>query len=335
MPKFLLKSKINSLLKNTGKAPIVEINFLGTGGAFDLEEKNSSALIKTAAGTILIDCGSTVYTQLREKSLIESVDYVFITHCHEDHIGSLSTFIYHKYFIQKQTVKIECIPSLKPLLETYLIDICGHMPDSFIINSEESFLYEDLNMMAYKIETTGYHFKDYPSSGFVFKFRKSGEDFYVLYSGDINTPFINLIESMSPDLYTSLLKSSENVFIFHESTSRDYPPAFPHCKYDKLETIVDIFPNIYTYHHSQEDTKSILQDYRIAKMKIDSIKRAIDADLVKKLSLVKKYETQEALRIQAKKMKEEFEEEFFMPPLRVKDLNLIGKELVIQEEMGI
>ena len=105
MSKFSIKSRLNSLLKGGGKQPIVEIMFLGTGGAFDLNEKNSSAIIKTAKGTILIDCGSTVYSELRKKNSVEDIDYVFITHCHEDHIGSLSTLVYHKYFSQKSKVK--------------------------------------------------------------------------------------------------------------------------------------------------------------------------------------------------------------------------------------
>ena len=185
MSKFILKSRINSLLKNTGKHPVVEINFLGTGGAFDLLEKNSSAIIKTSGGTILIDCGSTVYSELITRKLIDDIDYVFITHCHEDHIGSLSTFVYHKYFVQKKTVKIECIPSLKAKIETYLKDICGHPSDSFVVNSVPGNLYEDLNMIVYKIETTGLHYKDFVSAGFLFNFRKNKEDLFLIYSGDM------------------------------------------------------------------------------------------------------------------------------------------------------
>jgi len=338
MAKFILKSKLNSLLKNTGKPPIVEVIFLGTGGAFDLAEKNSSAIIKTAGGTILIDCGSTVYSELQAKNLVDSIDYVFITHCHEDHIGSLSTLIYHKYFVQKKLVKIECIPSLQPKIEMYLRDVCGHdgpLTESFTINSNHGIVYEDLNMIIHKFDTTNHHYKDYPTGGFVFNFRKGGEDLFVVYSGDINVPFTEIIESENVKLYELLLKHPENVFIFHESTSREYPPHYPHCEYQKLEKVVETFPNIYTYHHSEEETKSVLKKIRETKIKLDAIKRAIDADLNKKLSLAKTYETKEKLRIQAKRLKDEFAEDFNMPPLKAQDLNTIGKELVIQEEMGL
>lgn len=338
MSRFVIKSKINSLLRNNGKPSIVEIVFLGTGGAFDLAEKNSSAIIRTSIGTILIDCGSTVYSELQEKKLVESIDCVFITHCHEDHIGSLSTLVYHKYFVQKQTVKIECVPALAPKIETYLKDVCGHdgaNRESFIINPNGGTLYEDLNMIIHKIETTNHHCKDYPSGGFVFNFRKNGEDLFLIYSGDINTPFTEIIENENPKLYESLLKNSENVFIFHESTSRDYPPSYPHCEYQKIEKVAEIFPNIYTYHHSQEETKSVMKSMRDAKVKLDAIKKAIDFDLEKKLSLTKKYPIQEKLRVQAKRLKDGFSEDFYVAPLKTQDLNTIGKELIIQEEMGL
>ena len=72
---------------------------------------------------------------------------------------------------------------------------------------------------------------------------------------------------------------------------------------------------------------------RESKMKLEAIKKAIDADLNKKLSLVKSHDIQEKLRIQAKRLKDNFTEDLYIPSLRTKDLNTVGKELIIQEEM--
>ena len=336
MPKFILKSKINSILKNTGKPPIAEIIFLGTGGAFDLAEKNSSAIIKTAGGTVLVDCGYTVYQELRAKNLVDSIDCVFITHCHEDHIGSLSTLIYHNFFIsKKEALHIECVPSLKPRIETYLMDVCGHSEESFVINANEGNLYEKLNFIVHKIDTTGLHYEDFPSGGFVFNFRKSGENLFIIYSGDINTPITDVISENDAELYDSLLKKPDNVFVFHESTARDYPPHYPHCDYKKLEKTAEVFPNIYLFHHGIEETKLVSKEFKNLNLKYDALKIAIDKDLNKKLSLVKKYGTKEKIRIQAKRLKNELYEELGAATQRTQDLNTLGIELVIQEEMGL
>ena len=335
MAKFFLKSKINSLLKNTGRPPIVEIDFLGTGGAFNSLEKNSSAIIKTAGATILIDCGSTVYSELRAKKLVQKIDCVFITHCHEDHLGSLSTLVYHRFLVLNQVTKIECVPSLKPKIETYLKKICGNSKDSFVINSNDGILYSDLNMIVHKIETTGYHFKDIISAGFVFNFQKNGENLFLIYSGDVNAPITDIIKETNESLYQSLLKASENVFIFHESTARDYPPHYPHCEYKKLEKVAETFPNIYTYHHSRKESEDMQRDVKAARTKLDVIKKKIDLELNKKLSLAKEYEVKEKLRKQAKRYKEELTEDLGVSSLKTQDLNIIGNQLIIQEESGL
>jgi len=337
MSKFIIRNKINSLLKSNAKAPIVELEFLGTGGAFDVEEKNSSMLLKMGAGNVLIDCGSTVYAELRQKNLIEDIKYIFITHCHEDHIGSLSTLIYHKFFVLKEQVLIECEPALEEKLTAYLIDICGHSEESFKINSNNGDVYQDLNMRIFKIDTTNHHYKDYATAGFVFSFRKSGEDVYIIYSGDINTPITEIIEGKMPVLYEKLLNKPENVFILHEATAREYPPHYPHCDFLKLIKTAEVFPNIYTYHHSKEETKTIIAQYQDNKRKLEYVVARIENELEEKLARIQDVEAHEKLRIEARNVKEMFKEEFgnIESSAVVYDVNQTGSILVIQEKLGI
>jgi hypothetical protein len=190
-------------------------------------------------------------------------------------------------------------------------------------------------MIIHKIDTTNYHYKDFPSAGFVFNFRKNKEDLFLIYSGDVNVPITEIISKTDLKLYESLIKVPENVFIFHESTYKDLSPFYPHCEYQKLEELTNTFPNIFLYHNSQKEIKGIFKEMKNSKIKLESIKKAIDLDLDRKLSLVKKHETKEKLRIQAKRLKDEFAEDFEKVSLKTKNLNIIGKELIIHEEMEL
>lgn len=76
----------------------MQVNFIGTGGAFDFELGNSAALVTRSDARLLIDCGHSVYARLRQLGLAEQLDAVLITHLHDDHVGSLSTLLYHRHF---------------------------------------------------------------------------------------------------------------------------------------------------------------------------------------------------------------------------------------------
>ncbi len=306
MSDFFIEPKISSLLKTTRKPSLLDIDFVGTGGAFDFREKNSSMVLKTNSGSILVDCGSTVYSSLCEKKIIDDIDYIFITHCHEDHIGSLSTLVFHKFFSTKKPVKIECLPSIKEKIEIYLKDVCGHIGDfenSFSINSNEGTLYKDLNAIIYKIDTTGFHFKDIYSSGFVFNFRKDKKDFFVLYSGDINVPFTEIIKNQDNSLYNSIIQNPENVFVFHDATIKCSFPNYPHFDIKKSELITKVFRNFFVYHISKQDADFFMDDYNKKNFKFNKIAKKIDDELAKKTLLTNDDKVKEALSNQAKKIK--------------------------------
>lgn len=77
------------------------LKFLGRGSAFNREEGNTSAYIKTKDTFFLIDCGELVYDEIEKRSLInkdiKNVN-IAITHLHGDHAGSLSSFIFWCYY---------------------------------------------------------------------------------------------------------------------------------------------------------------------------------------------------------------------------------------------
>ena len=78
------------------------LSFLGRDSGFGI--KNNSAYIEYENKFILIDCGFTVFSQLKNKFDFNKYDEidVIITHLHNDHAGTLSQFILYMYFIYNQ-----------------------------------------------------------------------------------------------------------------------------------------------------------------------------------------------------------------------------------------
>ena len=75
------------------------LTFLGKDSGFG--EKNNSSYIEIENKLILIDCGFTVFQQVKEKFDFENYETIniIITHLHNDHAGSLSQLILYLWFI--------------------------------------------------------------------------------------------------------------------------------------------------------------------------------------------------------------------------------------------
>lgn len=101
----------------------MRIKQLGNGGAFNFDQTNSSFIIESFNNTILFDCGYNVFSKLRELNYTSKIDTVFISHMDDDHIGSLKSLIYYRYFIDKKKTSILCGEEVYPLLVSYLEDV--------------------------------------------------------------------------------------------------------------------------------------------------------------------------------------------------------------------
>jgi Metallo-beta-lactamase superfamily len=100
---------------------VLKIKFLGTGGAFESNYGNSAAIVVHSGMRFLVDCGHTVFPRLMALGLADQIDAVIITHLHDDHVGSLSTFIlYHDLVLGKGRLKIYAGDALQPSLTALL-----------------------------------------------------------------------------------------------------------------------------------------------------------------------------------------------------------------------
>jgi ribonuclease BN (tRNA processing enzyme) len=82
----------------------MKITFLGTGGAFTRYATNyhNNALVQTATGYVLIDCGGTAVESMKELGIHpEEVAGVVVTHLHGDHVGGLEQLIWERFYTSK------------------------------------------------------------------------------------------------------------------------------------------------------------------------------------------------------------------------------------------
>lgn len=107
----------NNIINSFNVSPLL---FLGIGSAFNPNENNNSAMIKTGKHLLLIDCGESTFKTLIKNNVLDDVENIdiVITHLHSDHTGSLSTLLYYLFFIKNVKANVH-FPNddLKKLLD--------------------------------------------------------------------------------------------------------------------------------------------------------------------------------------------------------------------------
>ena len=86
--------------------PQLSLHFLGTGTiAPDPARSCSATLLDTPAGRILVDIGTGTFRRMAEYRIdVQSIDHIFITHFHPDHIGDLANYLF-VYRARQRVVK--------------------------------------------------------------------------------------------------------------------------------------------------------------------------------------------------------------------------------------
>jgi ribonuclease BN (tRNA processing enzyme) len=208
---------------------IMEIRFVGTGGAFESSLTNSSAIVSFRGKNILIDCGHSVFPKLNTLNLLSTIDAVLITHLHDDHVGSLSSFIlYHSIILQKGKLKIflgnEAFgDELKAFLQHSLRNVDAYV--DFELASEQDGIHV--------IDTFGRHVPGMQTFGYCF----SDGQRSIAYSGD-NGDANYFFEALEKLHLPSLM-------VFHEMCYFEGLRAHPH--FTDLEPWLKKY-EIYGYH---------------------------------------------------------------------------------------
>lgn len=182
----------------------MKIEILGVGGGLTSELGNTSFLIwnDDESEAVLMDCGSMVYAKLKEleqtsgRQIVSKITSVGISHLHNDHAGSLGTFLCQRWFSNNEKTKITGVETL----EGYMKLIEPARTRLAIAGADD------------RIKTfPTFHEEDLPSCALYFD--------GVLYSGDTNQSVLTLPEAQ------------EAKIIIHEARLNDMPS---HMNIDKL-----------------------------------------------------------------------------------------------------
>lgn len=165
----------------------MELTFFGTShGAPEVGRFCSGTLLETGGLSYLIDCGAPVDAlMLNAGKKFEILRAIFITHMHEDHMGTLPAMVkefglYHPssrcdiFFAEEEAIA--------PFLAWEAAMHWRSVPDRIALKSaHEGVIYDDGNIRVSGILTD--HIKDYPS--YAYAIELLNENKRILFSGDM------------------------------------------------------------------------------------------------------------------------------------------------------
>lgn len=223
----------------------MNIKFLGTGGAFDFEKGNASAIVEVSGKNILIDCGFSTLSVLAKHELAGDIDYILLTHLHADHFGSLPMLLgYIQHRLKQPTPKL-IVPTKE--FQADITDLLRIMrpgtPAEFVAVSNFSKIEF--------IETTNQHAEGMRSFAYYF----TDDDHLIYYSGDIG----------NADVAADFLgdRTESNIQVFHETSPR--LEIGSHTSYKEVEQKLGKY-DPYVYHIAKENmpadcTLKYVEDY--------------------------------------------------------------------------
>lgn len=240
----------------------MKVIVIGSGGAFDTERTNSSFMIETKEKNILVDCGYNVFPKLKKdySDFLNKIDLVYITHMDDDHMGSLTSLIYYRYYVlKKKTVVIYGYGKIDNRMVEYLKAVNGIWSGGRLIQGDvvEVYSFDNLSTHNAMYPVKGYHHVD--NIGIIV----GDGDHSVFISGD--TKALPEIESkvrytMEYDMGYS---GFDKILMLHDFSFFDHPSSSGHAsKNDMISEYSDEFrEELILYHNNVNEMEGGVFEY--------------------------------------------------------------------------
>ena len=238
----------------------MELKFLGKGGSDNQLQGNTSAYFIENRCLFLIDCGENIFERILRKQLLNDVDkvFIFITHTHSDHVGSLGSLIFHCYFLKKIELNIVLSSNLLHYNDVKeLLRIYGAREDWYRIIEPTSLKnkFNSFNKMEYMSTK---HVEQIPCYGLSFDTNNG----IVYYSGD--TKEINNIKEL-----ISSGKKIDKIYIDCTTTNTENNVHYYIGKAN--EEIDDSIKNkVYCMHFNKPECIDIAKNYGFNVVEIEA-----------------------------------------------------------------
>lgn len=229
----------------------MELNFLGRGAMLYPSEGNTAAYFEEGNNLFLFDCGEDVAAKLiKDGKLTRDTEvYLFVTHTHSDHIGSLGTLQQYLYWVCGKKLNIVIDYNLEYMIEIKaILKGFGLEPDTYRFIKERDLdgKFESFNQIRYMKSNHG----DIPiSSASIIMKTNQGN---VLYSGDI----------ADSRIIKYFIQVSEG-FIDKMYIDTSYTDSPVHLSIHKLNEVIpsELKSKVYCMHINNKDILPIIEEY--------------------------------------------------------------------------